>query len=932
MTWVLVNTSTFQSVANTDLIVDTTASEITITLPTNPVAGEYVTVADASDWSINNLSIISEQTIDGSNNNVILTAKGSQYQFVYTGSTWKMFNLSKAQKSITELEPVQYSNISDDDYFLVIDVNSTLNTSNKITFSDLKSKITEVTYTTANSIINDINSETTAFLDVSFFDGQESSYYLDYENITNAPLIPTKTSDLSNDGYNSTDGLTYIVNFDGFDTDDLDEGNVNKYFNQTNFDSFFDIAFSESYRLYSGEFSEIQARDSFDNIEATPFTTIFATDTISVNLDKVSNFYVGQKLRIFGGSIDTTVLTAPTISSASAIGFSSIVNSSVLSYRIAEFDMSNGKISPHSTESNSVTVDFDQFNVSNTVSVIFNRNSTNNGILVYRSINGGGYNLIDVLGQNQLGNITSSILYVDYGTFGYTTWSEKNSLTGAYTNTTGIVHFPIVSSGSTKKGWVDAEVTGVESSSGEITLSESFNFSSTLTVSENDTTNIQSAIDTRYNNGINSLELNDRTYIVSSLRIPDGFSLYGKGKTTNLKKLSWSTESSLNMVYASGMNNNNISIGKMTVDGNQQNQWLRNESTGYDNYAIKVIGTNTSINEISVRNVVGGGIYSPESEKIILNLSRIEDSGMNDIQEFSPFVANDCTDIVVTNNVFKNFTQNIDLSTTYIGVFSNNVVDNCGSGVLIFGSRYLISSPNLISGPAGEYISSPDILNSEYSSVDINLEYGMSYTSPSFVYQENGELFDLTANRADVSYGVFKLRKVDNVEEEYGEVLISSITPISNIESIDINPEEGEFKFAINQSNVNELLTTYGYSTLKAIDNNHVGLIYKAGLAEYVQSGSIQSQVIETDDTQYTINVSEYSNLYVGANVRLLNHGGTPNLDNLVGTVININDILATGPNPVLIVTIQYGESIVTAGSGGNITVENTFLLAKGRL
>jgi hypothetical protein len=59
--------------------------------------------------------------------------------------------------------------------------------------------------------------------------------------------------------------------------------------------------------------------------------------------------------------------------------------------------------------------------------------------------------------------------------------------------------------------------------------------------------------------------------------------------------------------------------------------------------------------------------------------------------------------------------------------------------------------------------------------------------------------------------------------------------------------------------------------------------------------------------------------------VRFLNHGGTPDLNNLVGTISDINNITNQ-------ITITYDTSISVAGDGGNLTLENSFVLAKGKI
>ena len=933
MTWTVINTTPYQSVKNTNILVDTTSQAITVVLPSSPVAGDFVTVGDANDWSTFSLTITSNETLDGSSNDLILTTKGAQYQFIYNGSTWKYYNISRQSIKVSELNQATTNDVTDDDLILIIDGNSGDFESKRTTFGNLKEKATADSYTTIGDIVTDLNQVTSGtLLNVLSFDGEDSDFYLDYTNFTNTPTIPTKTSDLNNDGFDANDGNGYITNLDNFNTDSLDEGATNKYLTQESFTNLFTPAFEENYRLFSGDFDETQLSDSIENIDGAPSTTLNATEVITVPLGEIEKFSSGQNLRIYGGAINSDVVTTPTMSSAAINGFTTTTNDTSVSYRVALMDLSSGKISAHSSASNSVDVSFGEFNLANNVIVTFSRNNTNEGVLLYRSINGGDYNLIDVLGQNELGNITSNVAYIDYGTFSYTTWSKKNNNTNIYDVNTGTVHVPLVSPGSPKYGWIDSVVDSVNTETGEITLTSSYLFRPTILLTQNDTPNIQSAIDGRILSGIKSLVLNDRKYIISSLRIPDGFSLSGRGRKTILKKLAWSSENTLNVLYATGVNNTNISVSNLDIDGNQQNQWLRTDTSFFNNHAMKITGESIIIEKLHMRNIAGGGIYSLGCEKLSIDLCRVEDSGMNDILSASPLEAQNGNDIIITNNVFKNFTLNIDLSTTTTGVFSGNIVDNCGSGVLIFGSKYFISSPNLIKGPAGEYIPGPDIVNSEYDSVNIDLTLDTVFTSPAFVYQESGNLFDLTDNRAVLSYNAYKLRKVDNVEEEYEEILISGSTPLANVSGVDVEPAFGEFKFSISQNNVNELLTTYSYSSLRGSgvgqDENHTGLTYKAVLTEYVPSGNIDNESI--DGTEYTVNLTNYNNLYVGAKVRLLNHGGTPNLDNLVGTVININDALATGENPILIVTIDYGETISSTGSGGQITVENKFILAKG--
>jgi hypothetical protein len=261
-------------------------------------------------------------------------------------------------------------------------------------------------------------------------------------------------------------------------------------------------------------------------------------------------------------------------------------------------------------------------------------------------------------------------------------------------------------------------------------------------------------------------------------------------------------------------------------------------------------------------------------------------------------------------------------------MISNNIVENCGSGILIVGSTKLVSSPNLILGPAGEFIPGPDIVNSEFDSVNIVLEDNTSFTSDVYVYQENGQLFDLAANRAILFYRVDKLRKVNNVEELYGEVTVNSISPLADFLGLD--KTLGQFKFSISTVNVNNLKTTFSYSTLLSIDSNHIGLIYRALLTEYVPVATIDATVVPIytftgGEHLYRVVLEEVTGLNIGARVRFISHGGTPSLNSLIGEITSLS-------TQTKICIIKYDVEITVVGSGGQLTRENTFVLAKGKI
>ncbi|MDA8553576.1 hypothetical protein N9L14_04195, partial [Alphaproteobacteria bacterium] len=127
----------------------------------------------------------------------------------------------------------------------------------------------------------------------------------------------------------------------------------------------------------------------------------------------------------------------------------------------------------------------------------------------------------------------------------------------------------------------------------------------------------------------------------------------------------------------------------------------------------------------------------------------------------APLQIDDGTNTMIIGNVVKNFTSPIDASVTKGGsIIANNVIKNCDSGLFLYGSTFVVSSPNVIMGPANESISTVDVLNSEFDSVNIlrskmqqSLAHNDGYISDPLVYQENGETVDLTLDSVNSGTG-----------------------------------------------------------------------------------------------------------------------------------------------------------------------------------
>lgn len=686
--------------------------------------------------------------------------------------------------------------------------------------------------------------------------------------------------------------------------------------------------------------SDIPNDSLYDSIEAlaTPVTdNIIQINTATL----ISHYKVGQNIRIFGASTTTNLLsTNGIISSVSLNGFAGIPGTSTLEYNIAQIDLDTGEISPVTENPRSISVDLNEFNLINNVSVNISRTSTKYGVLLYRKSPGSiDFQLIAVLGSKEfLGNL--SISYIDYYNFDYNFWSNKSSTTNAFLPTSGVVHVPTVAPNTAIKGWNDATITAVNTTTGRITISKNLSMNQTVLVSHDDTALIQSSINNSVTKGTNFLRLGSKQYIISNIAVPSGFTLYGNNRRASLKRLAWASNDQTTNKMLTSIEDiaESISVNNLEFNGNMQNQFLVSDDLDpYTNYCIDIRGSNHVFDNLIVTNVVGGGISSTEPASVRITNCLIEGGGLSDRYELAPVISDNGTDLIVSNNIMKNFPGSVDISLTNRGVVNGNIVSNCGSGILIYGSINLSSSQNVILGPAGEFIPGPDLYNSEYDAVNIVLEPDNDFLSDLYVYQENGELFNLTNNNGSVNYKVEKLRKIDNVEELYGEITVQDpststvklISPLFPILNTDFS--NGEFRFLITRDNVNSLTNFYSYSNLKAIEPNHVGLTYKAMLTEYSPIGQVTSATLFTtggSPSYIEAKVPNAQNIAIGSTVRFQNLSTSPSVSGLDGIITN-----ADTANQLY--TVKY-DAVLTAVDPVNpltqLSRQNTFILAKGRI
>lgn len=704
--------------------------------------------------------------------------------------------------------------------------------------------------------------------------------------------------------------------------------------------------------LVAGEIlTDTNKRTSSTNSIATTVSNE-ATNTLTLT-QNVDDFKAGDYIRIYGASEDNDLLTTQGLSlSVDVIGFaepSDVEESVTFSYKIAQFDLDNGKISQclDPVEVKIRSLDIENFNNISNIQLTFSRLRSSTGIVIYRKVGSQlDHKLVAVLGSKGFGGSTANLPWTDYYDYDIVDWSRKDD-TNTFTEDSEIVHFPLVSPSENLPGWVDTVIEEINSNTSEVIVKDLFYSFGVVDVFRDDTPTLQNQIDLNSILNINQLTLETRNYFVKSLTLPPGFTIEGGGSNTVLTKLPWSArnENDANTILfledqavdAVGFNAFNL-----LIDGNAQNQYLIEDvDKNYLNYVIYVYGKDITFRNIIVENVIGGGVHmlneNAATTDVVISQTKIRNGTLSDRYKYSPCLIQESSDISVTDNIFKNFPQYVNANAVSRGVIVNNIINNCGSGLFAYGVISTIINPNVLVGPGGEFLQGPDVLNSEFDAVNITLEPGTDYVSPALIYQESGELFDLAANQGQLSSSINEIRKVNGIEvisTDYSET--TSGTPYISFDN-SVNARQGELQFRIQQSLLEDLLSRANYGTLYENNENSLGIVYRIFQTEYVPlaeitvtTGSMVSDEyngrnvyrIFTVQNNETPGAKQFSTNDV---VRLVDHNTTPSLSGENGTIVNINTI--TGQ-----VDIEFDFAITSPANTGSIALKNTFVVVKGKI
>lgn len=597
-----------------------------------------------------------------------------------------------------------------------------------------------------------------------------------------------------------------------------------------------------------------------------------------------------------------------------------------ITYYTAEWDMLNGHITPMNPSGINVNVShpssvtdseeiknylvidneriLKDFGVENFVKLNFthtnpvtganeNGPSPGKGILVYRSVGQinstdpdvqGAAKLIAVLGPKDLqGNS-----FIDYFTDDILDYSKKLQGDNSY-DATNTVHFkPQIKPSVYGLGWVDRQIEDVvyqdplnpaTSEFIRIKLDNAIvaktGSQAGVWISHDNTQSIRNAISTNSSTGRKAIQLNPKNYIISEIEVPSNFSVNGFPYSTKLTKLPWSGYaqggSSGGMIAVTGGRLSNTSFVGFDIDGNACNQIMFDDAADSGlNYTFNfgALSDKVLMDKIRLHSPIGGGVYATGAGNLRITSCEVADSGVTDRHVFSPLIADGGTNSFIASNRFENFTDALDVSITDKGVVEGNIISGCGSGLLVFGSRFMVTSPNVLTGPGGEFLPNPDAYNSEYDSINVDLygpsisssaiSPGQTYQSGPFKYQENGEVYDLSGS--ELRYRLFALEK--DAEGQESIWLHDLIAPHTNYST---NPPVDDIKMTFDPGDATEIdagnktitfdlpatVTSHGFTAGDPVKYTTTGTAYSS------LDPAVQYFVYPNSDTEITLYTSQ---------------------------------------------------------------------------
>ena len=669
-------------------------------------------------------------------------------------------------------------------------------------------------------------------------------------------------------------------------------------------------------------------------------TGAIVSTKLQVSGISTTRFALGEKVKLFGvtlASDSTSIANVPGGCIFSKVGSTTV--GTTYRYWLAQYDYRSGKVGAASQIEPGIGVTMTtlgNFNDVDHISLTIARSATTSGILVYRSEDSstiGDAKLVAILGPKELGGGTSGISWKDYGPYERTEWSSKNVKNEFDEDQ---IHFPNIASATAKKGWAIDSIVSI--GSGSITVNNNYTLNGTPTVKvvHDNTYAFTEAINESVVGNVNSLILPGGTYLVQSIGIPTGFTLKGDGRSTIIKQQYFANDLTdgggnslgFNGKMISGIGTANITLQNITIDGNNTNNILFDGEL--DNYLVYLENISSSlITDIEIKNSPGNGLYVYNSERLVLQGSSFVDGGLTDRYPFYPVNAQESEVLRISNCLFENYSGSVDISVTSVASINGNIIRNAGTGLRLYAASKVNTSNNIILGPADEFVATPDIYDSDFNSVNITVQQGINFTSPVFLYLENGLAKNLSSSQVLITAGIGTILNVGLSSESLGTKFLNFNIPTPDAGTFGRGNGYVQLTLNSGQTNTLEIGSILGYEIIGT-----EFLSIPTGLTATVGITSGVWNTIGAGATNYTVTLSDFnqfSGFSVGDVVKLQNHSSTPDLSSTELTVESKITVNSATKN--LRLRLPSSVTSVTNGNAtGTINIKNTFIIAKGRV
>jgi hypothetical protein len=670
-------------------------------------------------------------------------------------------------------------------------------------------------------------------------------------------------------------------------------------------------------------------------------TASIVSNKLQVSGISTERFFLGEKVKLFGvtlASDSISIANVPGGCTFSKVG--STTSGTTYRYWLAQYDYRSGKVGAASQIEPSAGVTMTtlgNFNDLNHISLTITRTATTSGILVYRSENSATISnakLVAILGPKELGGGTSGISWKDYGSYERTEWSSKTAKNEFDDDQ---IHFPNIASATAKKGWAIDSIVSIGSGSISVNNNYTLNSTPTVKVVHDNTYAFAEAINESVVNDVNSLILPGGTYLVQSIDIPTGFTLKGDGRSTIIKQQYFANDLTDGGGNSLGFNGKlmstsgtptNITLQNLTIDGNNTNNILFDGEL--DNYLVYLENISSSlISDIEIRNSPGNGLYVYNSERLSLQGSSFVDGGLTDRYPFYPINAQESEVLRINNCLFENYSGSVDVSVTSIASINGNIIRNAGTGLRLYAASKINTSNNIILGPSDEFVPTPDIYDSDFNSVNITVQKNINFTSPVFLYLENGQAKNLSSSQVSVTAGIGTIINVGFSSESLGTKFLNFNIPTADAGTF--GRENGYVQLTLNAAQTNTLGigSILGYEIIGT-----EFLTIPVGLTESVGISSGTWNTIGAGATNYTVTLSDFnqfSGISIGDVVKLVNHSVTPDLSSTELTV-EAKTVINSATKTLRLRLPSSVTSVTNGNATGTINIKNTFIIAKGRV